>query len=820
MAIADDISVDRATGDIRYTGPDHSNAAGSNYFTVIDFHRYLQDKADDASATGDDQLDITSDTPSDRSTDNIIKLEGTFNISQDLAEHLYDGSISQLNEADIWVGLVVVGAVPDGTILQVIRNGAFVDSEAEPYWGATSSGVALNGNASANILMRTCVKVKGDGAKFDGQRLRVQAREFGEGYAEFALTAALGNNTAAVFTATDLNNATSEATIQAIVDILNTEGLRLIDVDNDTVNEEYYSEWDRGANTINDLYEYTKWIQKRPSNADANAEVGNDFTVTTATATARGTEFSARANHAEILTSCKFRLKVGGGSPTGDMLATIYDSDDVATAAPTGAILATSEPVLAEDLTSAYSDVEFTFNDDISLVIDQEYFIVIQHANGDGTDFVHVEGDTTSADDGNVAVEDGGWTGTASQALHFEVRTSPPIHTLPGSKFRGVTHSVPWDLEGGGIVPALNQEFAWGTLVSHGAVTGTLQIGEAVHEDTATPLWIGRIIAIDSSALDIVIALESGTVGNTEGFTGQTSGATATTDATGTAPIGTGGGLLLALAIDDDGATGNLYAQTISGAAVLNNEVLYLTTDVTDTLTLSANATARTVSPAYIGQSTGSALIGAYGIGVETADLTSSDLLTDLSGTANQPPNNVQITVSGVKSGEDYILLAPRTGTVIDISQLTLEVSLSGAAETQAVMTLGAPLDTPTTGTVRIQNDDGTYRKVAYSSLSNAGGLERDTFVFTGPEAFNGAAGSATAPASQPRNTFISYLDLLATGTSENVTIIYDSDRDLFLRVRDGGTAGDNEGIKTFENVAVVFGNTPQTVSVIRTSDV
>ena len=87
MAIADDFSVS-TTGDIRYTG------SGANY-TVLELHRFLQDLADDAQASGNDLVDITVDTPSDRSTDQIITLNAPFNIDDAAARHLYDGSIEQ-----------------------------------------------------------------------------------------------------------------------------------------------------------------------------------------------------------------------------------------------------------------------------------------------------------------------------------------------------------------------------------------------------------------------------------------------------------------------------------------------------------------------------------------------------------------------------------------------------------------------------------------------------------------------------------------------------------------------------------------------------
>ena len=66
-------SIDRATGNIRYIGDDHTGAAPS-YATVIEFHRWLQDLADDPEFTGNDELDIIDNTPSDRATDNLITL--------------------------------------------------------------------------------------------------------------------------------------------------------------------------------------------------------------------------------------------------------------------------------------------------------------------------------------------------------------------------------------------------------------------------------------------------------------------------------------------------------------------------------------------------------------------------------------------------------------------------------------------------------------------------------------------------------------------------------------------------------------------------
>ena len=63
--VATDWTITRSTGVIEYTGGDHPSSP--TYATVIEFHRWLQDLADDAVSSGDDELDITDTDPSARS---------------------------------------------------------------------------------------------------------------------------------------------------------------------------------------------------------------------------------------------------------------------------------------------------------------------------------------------------------------------------------------------------------------------------------------------------------------------------------------------------------------------------------------------------------------------------------------------------------------------------------------------------------------------------------------------------------------------------------------------------------------------------------
>lgn len=719
MAIGDDFSI-ATNGDIRHV-------SGSTRYTVLQFHRWLQDLADDAVALANDYLDITNLTPSDRSTDNIIALLNSFNIDDDAAEYLYDGSVTQAGGATIYSGLVVVGSVPASTELQIVQDNATLTS----YW---STG--LNADPDNNILLRIMVKTRVDGANIDGNRIRVVAREFGDTYSEFTVTMGLGNNTAAIFTGNDLNNATASGTVATWDQFTNSlEGYQSYDVTGEGTPEDYYSRWNvtgGGATpaspTINDLYEYTKYIQRRT--------------------------------------------------------------------------------------------------------------------------------------------------------------TAETIHSMNGFLFRGPTAQWNYDAEGG-AQPATNDVYHWGAFLDTGAVTGgPFVVGEKVTGGTS--LAYGRVLAVDTVNTSLVVATESGTWASGEVLTGTTSAATATTSA---GPVGQalGGGSGHILAVDDNGTTGTVWIQLLKGTNPADNAVTYESTDHTQVMTVDGAPTARTLSPAFIGTSTGTAIIGAFGIGIEPDDLTNSDQLFDLTNTLRQPPANVTFTVAGLESGEDYVLVGPEDGAGgLDYDQLGLNATLNVNSVTTIVSDTVIPSDTPTSGTIRVLDDAGLYRKIGFSSWTGStftlalpanAGVQIDvvaaagTFTrasgsfiddgfeygarFLGANFANGGnnanftvstvsddgltitvtdntgmvdetgsgdetlttgswdfSAAETAIATAANNMFISYIDELAAGTSATFTVVYNADRTLFIRVRDGGVSP----IRTFETTGTL-GSGGGSTTAIRTSD-
>ena len=700
-----DWSIVRSTGAIRYIGDDHTLSGGSpSYGTVIEFHRWVQAFADNeaydsgGADTDNIEVDIINKDPTARSTDNIVTLNDytasggvKYNVDATAIEHLYDGTIVQGSgpTQERWDGIVNFGQ-PSAHI-QILQNGAII---ADDYWnygheagsvtsapsptvmtdstlGATTNefigytilnvtdgsrgiivsntattvtvselyGGTLNTWAAANvhhiavpigadaaqgISHRFMVKTRDFGVDIDRRRLIGTTRRYGNTYGEFKINGtSQGNNVLALNDTGDLNNTTSWATIDALVDITNTEGLRLLDIAGDgTANEEYYSEWTRGANTINIFYERMKL-----SSADATA-------------------------------------------------------------------------------------------------------ITLQGESGE---------------------------------LH-----------------RGVTVSVPYDLETGLPVTATNDKHVYGTLVDHGVVTGgPFTVGEAVHEDTAVPVWKGRVLGVDGTGTTLVVDIESGTVGNTEGFTGQSSGATATTSLAGVVQLAAGE--LKVLAFDDQGAAGTFYGQITKGITPVDNTIVYDATDHTDSYTLSAAGTDRPVSTPFVGASTGSALIGAYGLGLVAADTGVADTYFDLANSPVNPPNNVTFTVSGFISG-DYVLCTEDNATDINFGQMvTTGAAITGAAVTQ-IPVVAIPADTPSTagtkGGIRIQRDSGLYSLHRYTAL------DLGTDIFTIPS-FN----FSTDNVASGNNVFVSYLDLSTVLTSENFAYVYSSDRTHFVRVRDGGAS-------------------------------
>ena len=354
------------------------------------------------------------------------------------------------------------------------------------------------------------------------------------------------------------------------------------------------------------------------------------------------------------------------------------------------------------------------------------------------------------------------------------------------------------------------------------------------------------------------------------------------------------GGTGQMLAIDDTTASAstNMWIQVLTGTAP--GDAVLITGGT-------SGATATTDTPGttdrealltfpFLGASTGSSLIGGYGVGVDSGDLTASDILFELtSNTQIVPPNNVTVSIGGLVTGEDYVTVTQRgwrfaydgesggtfavgdtitftvnnTGTAtiaeiidqgttgyiicselssaeqpaddsqiqvgggvlafvngssasdIDKRQYTIATTaLSGGSITSVEVTPAIDSDTPSSGVVRVQDDAGYYRRLVYTSYTGS------TFTIddVATEAYD-ATTAADADFSVTggaigNNVYIGYLDELAVTVTESFTSVYSADRNLFVRVRDGG----GTPIKTFETT-VTMGSSGGSATAIRTSD-
>jgi hypothetical protein len=197
-----------------------------------------------------------------------------------------------------------------------------------------------------------------------------------------------------------------------------------------------------------------------------------------------------------------------------------------------------------------------------------------------------------------------------------------------------------------------------------------------------------------------------------------------------------------------------LYIQILSGTMPSDNAYLYYcgtdesAADHTDYMqvhdggsTITEYVISKTAP--YIGVSTGSAIIGAHGVGIDDAKLNSSDLVLPLGETTPiSPPLTVTNTYSGLDTTNDQILVAPTDGVTTDINgdppvgaaYFTIETALTGAAETSVVVQEDLDEGTgkiaaflPSSGYISIVNDEGIVVDHPYSGYTAA----TDTFTIS-----------------------------------------------------------------------------------------
>lgn len=257
MAIGDDFSIDTSRN-IRYIGAAHGDV-NAGYYTVLEIYRWAQDLADNAQASGDDILAATYAVPGRRQTDNIIEFINGYNIDQLASEHLYNGSIIQSGGDERWDGFQVIAG--GDMFLMIHQNGAVL---ANDFWNNNAPGsveAGLNPNAAQGLAMQFMLKVRDGGSDIDGRRIIGLHRTAGKAYAEFPVNGSNpGNNPIALSNVNDLNDS---GTGTVGLNVTNTEGYQLVDINNDSTGEQYYAQIALNGDATNDAYERFKYLIRR-----------------------------------------------------------------------------------------------------------------------------------------------------------------------------------------------------------------------------------------------------------------------------------------------------------------------------------------------------------------------------------------------------------------------------------------------------------------------------------------------------------------------------------------------------------------------------
>ena len=353
------------------------------------------------------------------------------------------------------------------------------------------------------------------------------------------------------------------------------------------------------------------------------------------------------------------------------------------------------------------------------------------------------------------------------------------LYGLQGDIFRGITHEFTVDTPTGTLVEPELLSWSGGSA----AITAFADAGDSTHVVVTSA-------AHGLTGSDVVVITGTTNYNGTFGISSVTTNTFeivdtwVADDATGTWDHQLGTGQLLAT--DSTTAATKLWVQLLTG--VVPGDGIVVTGAGGGTVTINVTVTAQTISLPFVGASTGSAIIGGFGLGIGADDLTQNDRVFDLTGTQRTPPNNVTLTVNNTVAG-DYVICGKNNAGNFDFAEMSTNAGYSGATVTSMTMASAIPTDIPSpSGTFRVQLTSGKYRRIAYTSFTGS------TFTITSTD-------FSTDPVLSSANAFVTPIDRVATGNPETATYVYNGDKTWFIRVRNA-TPGSE--IKTFETTSLV----------------
>jgi hypothetical protein len=635
MAIdATDWTIDRQTRVIDYIGDDHGGTA-PGYITAIEFHRWIGQLAATATSSGDDELDVTDSMPSSRATDNFITLLNGYSVTAAALEHIYDGSIVWDGGNEIADGFVNFGNI--GVMIQLQQNGAVLTDD---FWNFSVGGAD---DASAGAAFLT---------------------DSGEAWTTNQWVGYVIENT------TD----GSHALITANTGTTITGTLR-----GGTNNN-----WDSG-----DAYLISQGL-----NSDAGQGISHRFMLKTRTG---GVDIDNRVvlgtNRTYERTYGEFKVN---GTARGNNVLALADADDLNNNTAHGTVDAFSDVYITRTTSSAtvngvnsagqavlnVSDgAQFTDGDFIMTAVDNhEYKIVSISVNA-----LTLNRNLITATVGGEAIYD-----LAIGFSQVDVNNDTTLEDYYSEWERGAQ--------------TINGFYEYGKYLSADYTD---------HYIYGIPANLFRGITHQFSA-----DARSGTFDAVE-------------DVTWTAGTGGSAGAGQMLAIDSPTAGTAMWVQLLTGGAPGDNAVV-TGGNSGATFTLDAAATDRSslISTPALGNSTGSALIGAYGLTLISTDLGPADKVFDLTNAQITPPNNVTFTVEDldITGGQEDYVAVYRYFQDTDINgdplggmyRWALGTTLSTDNITTVTIDQSIPASVPTTGYIQVIDDNSVTRKLSYTGVSGA----------------------------------------------------------------------------------------------------
>lgn len=242
---------------INYSAKTITHSSGTTVYTVQAFYSWLQDTFDELDQL-DDPVPMSAQTPTEYSLIN----GWDFGVAATDVRYLKTGAITRTSDDTVWANIYTLGTIESGTTLYVEQDGAVLSGIGDP---AYSSG-----------HIDCLIKVKDAGSLIDSGNLTVLARELGDLYDYFPVTAPNGRNAVPVATSADTNDDSSGASVTGIT--LGYTGYTA-DINDDGADESYDTQIDCGGNTLLDTYRYLKYLTRRGSTTTVDGVQGQIYKI-------------------------------------------------------------------------------------------------------------------------------------------------------------------------------------------------------------------------------------------------------------------------------------------------------------------------------------------------------------------------------------------------------------------------------------------------------------------------------------------------------------------------------------------------------------